>query len=136
MKNSGYRYAFMMMLILGIPLNGQVQYTSAYRSGEGRVERTNQAAILVNPVFVQPSVFFSAKKIDIRTNRKWWRNTDRMLPKPYNPALLPANILRKDQVMIEKIKRDKYAAQFIQNPELSAFAFSFSTEKAPAKLLD
>lgn len=134
MKNSGY--VFLMMLILGIPLSGQVQYTSAYRSGEGRTERAVQSAILVNPVFVQPSVFFSGEQIDTRTNRKWWRNTERMLPKPYQPGELPANILQKDQAKIEAIKRKRVVTLLISQPELYALESSFSKDKTPAKLLD
>ncbi len=134
MKNSGY--VFLMLLILGIPLNGQVQYTSAYRSGEGRAERAVQSPILVNPVFVQPSVFFSGKRIDTRTKRKWWRNTERMLPKPYLPGALPANILEKDQAKIEEIKRKRFVSLLILQPELYALESSFSTEKTPASLLD
>lgn len=134
MKNSGY--VFLMMLMLGIPLNGQVQYTSAYRSGEGRVERAAQSPILVNPVFVQPSIFFSGEQIDTRTNRKWWRNTERMLPKPYQLGKLPANILQKDQAKIEEIKRKQFVSLLMLNPELYALESSFAAERTPAKLLD
>lgn len=125
-----------MMLILGIPLSGQVQYTSAYRSGEGRVERSSQATILVNPVFVQPSVFFSPQGVDTRTNRKWWRNTERMLPKPYNPEQLPSSILQKDQQTIDNIKRKKYVSNFPEQPALDALEISFTTARVAPKLLD
>lgn len=134
MKHSGY--VFIMMLIVGIPLSGQVQYTSAYRSGEGRVERSSQATILVNPVFVQPSVFFSPKGVDTRIKRKWWRNTERMLPKPYNPEQLPASILQKDQLTIDNIKRKKYVSKFPQKPALDAIAVSFSATKISPIVLD
>ncbi len=134
MKNSGY--VFIMMLILGIPLSGQVQYTSAYRSGEGRGERATESAILVNPVFVQPSVFFSGQKIDTRINRKWWRSTDRMLPRPYNPEQLPAEILRKDQKKIDEIKRNNNESASIDDPALRILELSFSTPKSPSKLLN
>lgn len=125
-----------MMLILSIPLNAQVQYTSAYRSGEGRIERASQAAILVNPVFVQPSVFFSAKTVDIRANRKWWRTTERVLPSPYNPVELPKSILRKDQLKIDEIKRKRNMSLLIDNPELHALGITFAATDLPVKLLE
>lgn len=134
MKNPGY--VFLMMLILVIPLSGQVQYTSAYRSGEGRSERATQSVILVNPVFVQPSIFFSSEQIDTRTHRKWWRSTDRILPRPYQPGELPANILRKDEAKIEEIKRKRVVSLLITKPELHTLESRFTMVRTPARLLD
>lgn len=43
------------------------------RAGEGRNPRSSEAALWVNPVFVQPSVFFSDREFDLRWRRAWWR---------------------------------------------------------------
>lgn len=134
MKSSGY--VLMMMLILSIPLSGQIQYASALRSGEGRANRTAQSAILVNPVFVQPGVFFSSNKIETQTNRKWWRNAERALPQPYTPGQVPANILEMDKFKIENFQRQQYVQQLIMNPELHAQKVSFAMVTTPARLLD
>gem|GEM_PF-3568370 len=43
------------------------------RAGEGRSPRSSEAALWVNPVFVQPSVFFSERELKLRWRRAWWR---------------------------------------------------------------
>lgn len=134
MKSSGY--VFMMMMILSIPLSGQIQYASALRSGEGRANRVEQSAILINPVFVQPGVFFSGSKIETQTSRKWWRNSVRALPQPYTPGQVPANILEMDKLKIENFQRQQYVQQLIMNPELHAQKVSFALVSTPARLLD
>lgn len=126
----------MMMLILSIPLSGQIQYASALRSGEGVANRAAQSAILVNPVFVQPGVFFSSQKVETQTNRKWWRNAEQALPQPYTPGQVPANILEMDKLKIERFQRQQYVQQLIMNPELHAQKVSFAMVTAPARLLD
>ena len=60
----------------------QLQYVSVPRSGEARVERSEKSEFWVNPIFLKPSVFFTAEYATPRMNRKWWRKGQAYLPVP------------------------------------------------------
>ena len=84
-------------LVFSISLQGQSQYTSVPRAGEGRFDRSNRTVFWANPIFFKPAVFFSASEVNVRANRKWWRNSQRILPKPFvADGYLPENFELKD----------------------------------------
>ena len=72
-----------MMFIFIVSSIGQTQYTSVPRTGEGRFDRSEKTVFWPNPIFFKPSVFFSASEANLRANRKWWRDDERLLPKPF-----------------------------------------------------
>lgn len=76
-------YIFITMLIFTAALSGQTQYTSVPRTGEGRFDRSEHTTFWANPIFFKPAVFFSSSDMNVRANRKWWRNEKRLLPEPY-----------------------------------------------------
>lgn len=76
-------YIFITMLIFTAALSGQTQYTSVPRTGEGRFDRSENTTFWANPIFFKPAVFFSSSDMNVRANRKWWRNEKRLLPEPY-----------------------------------------------------
>lgn len=70
----------LMIVLIGIllctstPLQSQgVQCLP--RDGEGLKNKSNTAVFWINPIGLQPSVFFNKAGIDPQRNRKWWRNT-------------------------------------------------------------
>lgn len=65
--------------LLPVPSEGTIS--------EVAVERT---VLSINPMTVQPSVFFSPLGIDKRENRKWWRTDSRS---PLNYAAIEASLL-------------------------------------------
>jgi hypothetical protein len=69
----------LMIVLIGIllstatPLHSQgVQCLP--RDGEGLKNKSNTAVFWINPIGLQPSVFFNKAGIDPQRNRKWWRN--------------------------------------------------------------
>lgn len=45
------------------------------RDGEGLKNKSNKAVFWINPIGLQPSIFFNKEGIDTHRNRKWWRNS-------------------------------------------------------------
>ena len=74
---------FILISTFVIPLSGQAELTAFSRSGEGRFNRSSQAVFWANPIFFKPAVFFSSTEVNIRANRKWWRNNNRLLLRPF-----------------------------------------------------
>ena len=90
---------FIIMVIFPLFLNGQSQYTAVYRSGEGRIDRSSETVFWVNPLFFRPGVFFSPSEVNLRGNRKWWRDDERLLPKPFMPhGYLPEDLVLEVQI--------------------------------------
>ena len=86
-------YIFILVSSFVIPLSGQAELTAFSLSGEGRFSRSSQAVFWANPIFFKPAVFFSASEVNIRSNRKWWRNNDQFSLEPFIPhGYLPDNI--------------------------------------------
>jgi hypothetical protein len=72
----------MTMLIFSITMNGQTKYSTEQGRSKARLAVNQDAQFLPNPVFFQPSVFFCSATADVRANRKWWRNSEPVLPQP------------------------------------------------------
>lgn len=67
----------LMMVLAGILLSTAVQSQVVHclpRDGEGRENKSHTAVFWINPIGLQPSVFFNKAGIDPQRNRKWWRN--------------------------------------------------------------
>lgn len=67
----------LMMVLAGILLSTAVQSQIVHclpRDGEGLKNKSNTAVFWINPIGLQPSVFFNKAGIDPQRNRKWWRN--------------------------------------------------------------
>lgn len=78
-----FGYIFGILFLATTILSGQSQYYSVPRSGEGRIDRSENTIFWANPIFFKPSVFFSTEEVNIRANRKWWRMEGQELPKPF-----------------------------------------------------
>lgn len=67
----------LMIVLVGILLSTTLQSQIVQclpRDGEGRKNKSNTAVFWINPIGLQPSVFFNKAGIDPQRNRKWWRN--------------------------------------------------------------
>jgi hypothetical protein len=67
----------LMIVLIGILLSTTAQSQVAQglpRDGEGLKNKSNSAVFWINPIGLQPSVFFNKAGIDPQRNRKWWRN--------------------------------------------------------------
>ena len=67
----------LMIVLVGILLSTTVQSQVVHclpRDGEGLKNKSNTAVFWINPIGLQPSVFFNKAGIDPQRNRKWWRN--------------------------------------------------------------
>ena len=65
----------LLYLILSLALTPvlSAQATPLLRDGEARSDRSEVSTLWVNPVLLQPSVFFDKQEVQQRGDRKWWR---------------------------------------------------------------
>ncbi len=95
----------LMLVLIGILLSTTIHSQVVQclpRDGEGLKNKSNKAAFWINPVGLQPSVFFNKAGIDPQRNRKWWRNA----------IVSPTNILSGE----EEIGHHAFAPKVNRSP--------------------
>ncbi len=95
--------SILFILMLGYCLTVVAQVTPLPRTGEERMNRSNQAAFWADPQFLTPSVFMSERNLALHMNRKWWRENQEAPAIDYSSSLRRKTTNDGRQVLVEPI---------------------------------